>query len=87
MERIGPAGDAHVRRVAELPEGDGVVPGGALLTFEANFFAGDVNQRQGVPVAALELDGDGRADIVAGRPPVFRSFDANFNPLGGVFVG
>ena len=32
----------------------------------ANFFAGDVNNRDGVRVAAKDLDGDQRADIVVG---------------------
>jgi hypothetical protein len=31
-----------------------------------NFFAGDTNNRGGVPVAAKDIDGDGRADILAG---------------------
>ena len=32
----------------------------------ANFFAGDVNNRDGVRVVAKDIDGDYRVDIVAG---------------------
>jgi hypothetical protein len=32
----------------------------------ANFFTGDVNRRDGVPVSTVDLEGDGRADVVAG---------------------
>ena len=32
----------------------------------ANFFAGPTSERNGVPVAAGDLDGDGRADVLAG---------------------
>ena len=40
----------------------------------ANFFAGDPDNRDGVRVAVNDLDGDDRADIVAGpgRPGVAR---------------
>jgi hypothetical protein len=63
------AGPGGGPRVVAYSGNDLLRTGGALLTFKANFFAGDANQRQGVPVAALELDGDGRADIVAGSGP------------------
>ena len=35
-------------------------------TTVANFFAGDVNNRDGVRLSAKDLDGDTRADIVVG---------------------
>lgn len=35
-------------------------------TAVANFFAGDTNNRGGVPIAAKDIDGDHRADILAG---------------------
>ncbi|MBN9519979.1 FG-GAP repeat protein [bacterium] len=35
-------------------------------TVVCNFFAGDTTNRGGVPVAAKDIDGDGRADILAG---------------------
>jgi subtilisin family serine protease/subtilisin-like proprotein convertase family protein len=47
--------------------------GAALLVGQtqplANFFAGDVNNRGGVRVAVKDLDGDNRADVVAGAAP------------------
>ncbi len=35
-------------------------------TVVCNFFAGDTTNRGGIPVAAKDIDGDGRADILAG---------------------
>jgi hypothetical protein len=35
-------------------------------TMVANYFAGDENNRGGVPVAAVDLDGDGRAEVFTG---------------------
>ena len=32
----------------------------------SNFFAGDVNSRDGIRVAEKNLDGDARADLVVG---------------------
>ncbi len=103
----GPGGGPRVIAVsgAEL-----ISSGGAIISFKANFFAGDSNLRNGVPVAVRQLDGDTKADIVTGSGPggrrvnaylganitpnnqpiasqSFDAFDANFNPLGGVFVG
>jgi Bacterial Ig-like domain (group 3)/FG-GAP-like repeat len=103
----GPGGGPRVIAVsgAEL-----LSSGGAIVALRANFFAGDSNLRNGVPVAVRQLDGDNKADIVTGSGPggrrvnaflganitptnqpiasqSFDAFDANFNPLGGVFVG
>src|SRR5206468_211224 len=36
------------------------------FTVIANFFAGDTNNRGGVPVATKDIDGDHRADVIAG---------------------
>ena len=67
-----------------------------------NFFAGDPNRRDGVPVAAADVDGDGRDDIITGggSTSTVRIYpgsnlngapSAQFDPfagyLGGVFVG
>jgi hypothetical protein len=46
-----------------------LLSGGAAAAFVApvaNFFAGDVNSRGGIRVAAKNLDGDGNADLVVG---------------------
>ncbi len=103
----GPGGGPRVIAVsgAEL-----LSSGGAVTSLKANFFAGDSNLRNGIPVAVRTLDNDNKADIVTGSGPggrrvnaylgknitptnqpvasqSFDAFDANFNPLGGVFVG
>jgi hypothetical protein len=41
-------------------------PAAAIANPLANFFAGDPNNRDGVPVAAKNLNGDHNADVVAG---------------------
>jgi|GEM_PF-1254698 len=67
----------------------------------ANFFAGDTNNRSGVRIAAVDVDGDSRIELVAGqadgRPLVSIYTLANgtrlsdqwiaFDEPGGVFVG
>ena len=60
----------------------------STLTPVANFFAGDVANRDGVRVAAKDLDGDYRADIVAGIGPTgatttVRTFAGKSLPLAG----
>ena len=74
------AGDVNGDGFADLIAGGG--PGGGprvyalsgfalteqsgAITPVANFFAGDTENRGGVPVATKDIDGDDRADIVAG---------------------
>ena len=61
----------------------------STLTPLANFFAGDTANRDGVRVAAKDLDGDYRADIVAGIGPTgtatktVRTFAGKSLPLTG----
>ena len=60
----------------------------STLTPLANFFAGDTANRDGVRVAAKDLDGDYRADIVAGIGPTgttttVRTFAGKSLPLAG----
>ena len=72
------AGDVDGDSKAELIAGGG--PGGGprvsvfdgtnlltnVLTRDADFFAGDINNRGGVRVAVKNLDGDSKADLIAG---------------------
>jgi hypothetical protein len=37
-----------------------------LIVPIANFFVGDIDRRDGIPVAAVDVDGDGRADVITG---------------------
>ena len=58
------------------------------LTPVANFFAGDAADRDGVRVAAKDLDGDYRVDLVVGLGPngaakPVRTFAGKSLPLGG----
>ncbi len=70
-------GDGRADLVAGAGPGGGprvTVFGGAQLladtpTRVADFFAGDPSNRGGVPVAVKDLDGDARADVVAGSGP------------------
>jgi hypothetical protein len=75
------AGDLNGDGFADVVAGGG--PGGAPRVFAlsgkdllagtqtvvANFFAGDPNSRGGVRLAVKDLDGDNRADLVAGVGP------------------
>ena len=60
----GPGGGPRVRAF----DGKALVQGGAQAD-AANFFGGDTANRGGIRVAAKDLDGDGRADILAGAGP------------------
>ncbi len=62
----GPGGGPRIIAVsgAEL-----LSSGGAIVSLRANFFAGDSNLRNGVPVAVRTLDQDNKADIVTGSGP------------------
>ncbi|HEY8505387.1 MAG TPA: FG-GAP-like repeat-containing protein [Gemmataceae bacterium] len=57
----GPGGGPRVFALS----GRDLIASGAAVPL-ANFFAGDVNNRGGVRLAAKDLDGDGRADLLAG---------------------
>jgi hypothetical protein len=76
------AGDLDADGVADLIVGAG--PGGGPRVFAlsgaaltqansrvqlANFFGGDLNSRNGIRVAAKQLDDDGRAEIIVGGAP------------------
>jgi hypothetical protein len=107
-------GDGRADLVAGAGPGGGprvlVLSGADLLTGLAgqarvlvNLFAGDPNNRGGVPVAATDFDGDGVADLVtgagdgaaavvtgySGRNLTAPAFSVNAFPgfTGGVFVG
>jgi hypothetical protein len=98
----GPGGGPRVLVVSgrELLDAGGTA---AVAAPVANFFAGDSTDRGGIRVAAKNLDGDARADIVAGAGTGAGSrvtgypgrdladaafeFDAAPGFLGGVFVG
>ncbi len=76
---------------------------GGQPTIITDFFAGDQSQRGGVPVSALDVDSDGRVEIITGSAPGGVASVKFFNPqtgaqlneffaergefLGGVFVG
>ncbi|MFO0800917.1 MAG: VCBS repeat-containing protein [Gemmataceae bacterium] len=62
---IGGGGPGGGPRVYAL-SGFGLTQQNGTQTVMANFFAGDTNNRGGVPVAVKNIDGDQRADIVAG---------------------
>ncbi|MGL6075820.1 MAG: DUF4397 domain-containing protein [Fimbriiglobus sp.] len=58
----GPGGGPRV----QIFSGKTLVPGASTQAVLANFFAGDVNNRDGVRLAAKDFDGDLRSDIVVG---------------------
>lgn len=84
----GPGGGPRVYAVSG---NDLVNSGGATQTVLANFFAGGAdNDRTGVKLAVHDLDGDDRADIVAGYKPstqgvprVASYLGADLSPNGG----
>jgi glucose/arabinose dehydrogenase len=59
----GPGGGP---RVTVFSAADLLSSGGGTLTQLANFFGGDPNNRGGIRVAAKNLDGDAKADLVVG---------------------
>jgi hypothetical protein len=58
----GPGGGPRILGISGLA----LTQQGGIFTVLTNFFAGDVNNRGGVPVAVKDIDGDTRADIIAG---------------------
>ena len=93
----GPGGGPR----AVVYDGEALATGGGAQAL-ASFFAGDVNSRSGARVAAADLDGDGRAEVLAAGGagwPVTYVFDPltgavrdtfyafPVNSLGGVSVG
>lgn len=76
---------------------------GGQPTIITDFFAGDQSQRGGVPVAALDVNSDGRVEVITGSAPGGPASVKFFNPqtgaqlneffaergefIGGVFVG
>ena len=91
-------GDTNGDGFAELIAGGGpgggprvsVFDGKSLITSgqqtrNADFFAGDLNNRGGVRLAAKDLDGDGRTDVIAGAGSDAGSRIAAYNgtSLGG----
>jgi hypothetical protein len=58
----GPGGGPRVYALS----GFALTEQSGAITPVANFFAGDTDNRGGVPVAAKDIDGDNRADILAG---------------------
>jgi hypothetical protein len=65
---IGGGGPGGGPRVLVVPGGELLRAGAeaALAAPEANFFAGRVENRGGIRVAAKDLDGDDKADVVVG---------------------
>ena len=91
-------------RVArDIPEGAYVNLGIGLPTLVADFMAGDQSDRGGVPLAAVDLNGDGLTEVITGAGegslPLVRFSDPRsatvidefaaewLDYLGGVYVG
>lgn len=62
---IGGGGPGGGPRIYGL-SGYGLTQQNGTFTVVANFFAGDTNSRGGVTVAAKDIDGDHRADLITG---------------------
>jgi hypothetical protein len=58
----GPGGGPRVY----ILDGKALTQQNGTVTVLGNFFAGDTNNRGGIPVAAKDIDGDGKADVIAG---------------------
>jgi hypothetical protein len=61
-----------------------VLNGTDIASVRGNFFAGDDSSRDGVRVAAKDLDGDGKADVVAGLAGRVRGYRGTALPTAGV---
>ncbi len=66
----GPGGGPRVLAISGF---ELVNSGGLTQVIRANFFAGDINSRSGVPVATRFLNSDGFIDIVTGSGPGSRT--------------
>ena len=73
------AGQSGGPRVAVYSGKDFVTGNGPRIT--STFFVGDPNSRTGARVAALDLDGDGQAEILGAGGPGSRPAVSIFNPL------
>ena len=81
----GPGGGPRVKAI----DGLGLTGVTTQLFLHADFFAGDVNERGGVRLAAKDIDGDGRDDFIvggAGGTSVTRTFLTKNLPLNGIGV-
>jgi hypothetical protein len=75
------AGDGGAPRVVAY-SGRALAAGGGPVEV-ASFFAGDPAARSGARVAAADLDGDGRAEVLAAGGPGVLPVVSTFDPLDG----